>query len=54
MIYRGTTPIHIFSFPFTEDEVRVVYISYFQKGKIKIEKSKNDITFDEANGTIEV
>ena len=54
MIYRGTTPIHIFSFPFAEDEVRVVYVSYFQKGKIKVEKSKNDITFDEANGTIEV
>jgi len=54
MIYRGTTPIHIFSFPFTEDKVEVLYITYFQKGKVIFEKTLDDVTFDEINSTIEV
>lgn len=54
MIYRGTTPTHVFSFPFKQNEVAALYISYFQKGSIKVEKELNDITFDPALETIEV
>ena len=54
MIYRGTTPRHSFQFPFKEDEVAALYISYMQKGQIKVEKSLNDIIFDPVNSLIQV
>lgn len=54
MLYRGTTPTHVFSFPFKQEEVDVLYISYFQKGQIKVEKDLSDVTFDPALETIEV
>ena len=52
MIYRGTTPRHYFEFPFEENEVAVLYISYMQKGQIRVEKELSDVTFDPINGLI--
>lgn len=52
MIYRGTTPTHIFSFPFGQSEISKVFITYVQNGEVKIEKSINDVTFTSDN-TIE-
>ena len=54
MIYRGTTPRHYFEFPFEENEVAVLYISYMQKGQIRVEKELSDVTFDPINGLIQV
>lgn len=54
MIFRGTTPVHIFGFPFEQEEVEVLYISYFQKGEIRVNKTLSDVTFDPPNQTIEV
>lgn len=54
MIYRGTTPTHIFSFPFEQTEVAVLKISYFQKGAVKFTKTLDDVTFDQVNSTIEL
>lgn len=54
MLYRGTTPTHVFSFPFKQNEVAVLYISYFQKGSMKVEKELSDVTFDPALETIKV
>lgn len=45
MTYRGTTPKHIFYFPFNENEVSVLKISYFQKGQVKFTKELSDVTF---------
>lgn len=45
MTYRGTTPKHIFYFPFAQDEVSVLKITYFQKGKVKFTKELTDVTF---------
>ena len=54
MTYRGTTPKHIFYFPFKQNEVAVLKISYFQKGKVKFTKELQDVTFDPATDTIEL
>lgn len=54
MIYRGTTPTHIFSFPFEQNKVQVLKISYFQKGSVKFTKNLEDVIFDQVNGTIEL
>ena len=54
MIYRGTTPTHIFSFPFEQNEVAVLKISYFQKGTVKFTKTLENVTFDQVNSTIEL
>lgn len=52
MTYRGTTPKHIFYFPFAQNEVSVLKISYFQKGKIKFTKELTDVTFQPDEETI--
>lgn len=54
MIYRGTTPRHYFEFPFESNEVAALYISYMQKGQIRVEKELSEVTFDPANGLIQV
>lgn len=54
MIYRGTTPTHIFSFPFDENQISAVYITYMQKGEVKVEKDISQITFNSTEQTIEV
>ena len=54
MIYRGTTPTHLFYFPFEQNEVQLLYISYFQNGSIRVEKELSDVTFDPVNSLISV
>lgn len=54
MIYRGTTPRHYFQFPFQQNEVAALYISYMQKGSIRVEKELKDITFDVVNSLIQI
>lgn len=54
MTYRGTTPKHIFYFPFKPEEVAVLKISYFQKGQIRFTKEIQDVTFDSETTTIEL
>lgn len=46
-MYRGTTPIHRFTFDFPKETVDAIYITYKQNGKLRIEKSKEDITFED-------
>lgn len=46
-MYRGTTPIHKFAFEFPKETVDVIYITYKQNGQLRIEKSKEEITFEE-------
>lgn len=52
MTYRGTTPKHIFYFPFKQNEVSVLKITYFQKGKVKFTKDLTDVTFQPGEETI--
>ena len=52
MTYRGTTPKHIFYFPFAQNEVSALKITYFQKGKVKFSKSLSDVTFQPDEETI--
>lgn len=52
MTYRGTTPIHTFYFPFAQNEVSVLKITYFQKGKIKFTKELTDVIFQPDEETI--
>lgn len=54
MIYRGTTPTHIFSFPFDPNELSSIYITYTQRGNIIIEKTIDDIEFDTVEETMKV
>lgn len=54
MIYRGTTPTHLFYFPFNQSEVQALYISYSQKGRIRIEKDISDVSFDLVNNLVSV
>lgn len=46
-MYRGTTPIHRFTFDFPKETVDAIYITYKQSGQLRIEKSKKDIVFDD-------
>lgn len=52
MTYRGTTPKHIFYFPFDQNEVSVLKITYFQKGKVRFTKNLSDVTFQPDEETI--
>ncbi len=52
MTYRGTTPKHIFYFPFDQNEVSVLKITYFQKGKVRFTKELSDVTFQPDEETI--
>ena len=52
--YRGTTPKHIFYFPFPQNQVDVLKISYFQKGHVKFTKELSDVVFNPAEETIEL
>ncbi len=52
MTYRGTTPKHIFYFPFDQNEVSVLKITYFQKGKVCFTKELSDVTFQPDEETI--
>ena len=52
--YRGTTPKHIFYFPFLQNQVDVLKISYFQKGHVIFTKELSDVVFNPAEETIEL
>lgn len=46
-MFRGTTPTNTFTTTIDLSEMSVIYISYKQRGEVKIEKTKEDITFTE-------
>lgn len=46
-MYRGTTPIHRFTFDYPKETVNAIYITYKQNGQLRIEKSKEDIAFED-------
>lgn len=52
MLYKGTTPIHIFVLPFDTNTIENVVITYSQKNNIVFEKRKDDCIFE--NNTITV
>ena len=45
-MYRATTPTHKFAFPRDLSEFKTVLVTYKQKGKIVMEKTKDDLTID--------
>ncbi|MDY4000003.1 MAG: hypothetical protein SOY73_13105 [Blautia sp.] len=44
-MWRGTTPIHTFTFPTDVDleSMSVIFISYTQDGRVVVEKGKDDL-----------
>ena len=47
-MYRATTPKHIFAFDANPEELfEVIEITYVQNGSKILQKSKEDLTFDE-------
>lgn len=47
MIAKGCTCKNTFSFPYAENDVKVIFITYQQKGRTVIEKSLSDCTFSD-------
>lgn len=45
-MYRATTPTHKFRFPKDLSEFKTILVTYKQKGKIVMEKTKADLTAD--------
>ena len=45
-MYRATTPTHKFRFPKDMTEFKTILVTYQQKGKIVMEKTKADLTTD--------
>ena len=54
MIYRGTTPKHLFYFPYAENTISVLKITYFQQGEVIFTKEKQDVTFNAEDEIIEL
>lgn len=54
MMMRGTTPTHIFSFPFSKEDVEELYITYAQKKETVIEKTLSDVTFGEGEISVKL
>lgn len=52
MMYKGTTPIHVFVLPFDTNTIENAVVTYSQKGRIIFEKRKDDCIFE--NNTITV
>ncbi len=46
-MYVATTPKHTFTFPVSPEEFKRILITYVQDGKIILEKTENDLTFEE-------
>ena len=46
-MYRATTPKHTFTFPVSPEEFKHILVTYVQDGKIILEKTENDLTFEE-------
>lgn len=53
MITRGTTVTHTFTVPFTSEDVKTLIITY-QQGDIVIEKTNDDVVYDDENKTLTV
>lgn len=45
-MYRATTPTQRFTFPRDLSEFKTILVTYKQKGKIVMEKTKEDLTID--------
>ena len=43
---RGTTPNHIFTLPFSVEDVDSIHILYSQDDNVKLKKTKSDCVFD--------
>ena len=52
MIAKGCTCKNTFSIPFAESEIKVIFITYQQKGKTVIEKSLPDCTFSDGKVSV--
>lgn len=46
---RGTTPTNVFNLDTDLSDAQALYITYQQDSQTKIEKTKEDVTFDEDN-----
>lgn len=53
-MYVATTPKHTFTFPVSPEEFKRILITYTQNGKVILEKTEQDLTFEELteNGKI--
>lgn len=54
MIPKGCTGRNHFKFPYTKDEVEVVYITYVQSNNIVFEKNINDCSFSEGRISVDL
>ena len=52
MIEKGCTCKNTFTFPFAEDEVKAVRITYWQGGKVLFNKELYDCAFSEGEVTV--
>ena len=52
MMYKGTTPIHVFILPFDTNTIENAVITYSQKGRIIFEKWKDDCIFEDNTITV--
>lgn len=52
MIGRGCTCRNIFTIPYAQDEIEVMFITYQQRNKTVLEMTKDRCTFE--NGTVSV
>ena len=51
---KGTTPTHIFTFPFERENIEELYISYAQKRQVVIEKTLEDATFGDGEISVKL
>ena len=54
MIPKGCTDRNHFKFPYTKDEVEVVYITYVQNHNTVFEKTIDDCTFGEGRISVDL
>lgn len=46
-LHIGSTPTHFFTFPVEETELDKVLITYMQDGQVILQKTKDDLEFEE-------
>lgn len=46
-LHIGSTPTHFFTFPIKADDIDKILITYMQDGQIVLQKSKDDLEFEE-------
>ena len=49
---RGTTPTHTITFPFDLSDVKDFVVTYVQRGKIVLEKKKEDFEISGSKATV--